>query len=65
MTTNDEKRREPTIFIADDDAVIVITGYGDVPLAVRAMRAAAVDFVEKPFAEEEVLAAVDRALELG
>ena len=45
--------------------VIVITGYGDVPLAVRAMRAGAVAFVEKPFTEEEILAAVDRALEPG
>lgn len=42
--------------------VVFITGLGDIPTVVRAMRAGAVDFLTKPFDDKELLDAVDQAL---
>jgi FixJ family two-component response regulator len=43
--------------------VIFLTGHGDIPSTVRAMKAGAVEFLTKPVSEAELLAAIDQALE--
>ena len=43
--------------------VIFVTGHGDVPMAVEAMRAGAVDFLQKPFKDDELIRRVQKALE--
>ena len=45
--------------------VIVMTGHGDVPSAVRAMKAGAVDFLEKPFDDETLLNAIGGGVRKG
>ena len=43
--------------------IIFITGYGDVPMTVQAMKAGAVEFLTKPFGDEVPLSAIGHALE--
>lgn len=43
--------------------VVVMTGHGDVDVAVRAMKAGAVDFIEKPFAKETMIEAIGEAFD--
>lgn len=44
-----------------DFPVVIMTGHGDVALAVRAMKAGAVDFIEKPFEERAILESIELA----
>jgi FixJ family two-component response regulator len=43
--------------------VILVTGHGDIPMSVRAMKAGAVDFLQKPFRDQDLLDAVTAAIE--
>jgi FixJ family two-component response regulator len=45
--------------------IIFITGHGDIPMSVKAMKAGAVDFLTKPFRDQEMLDAVTAAIERG
>jgi FixJ family two-component response regulator len=46
-----------------DMPIIIITGHGDVPMTVRAMKAGAVDFLTKPYGDEVLLSAIQQAIE--
>lgn len=54
-----------TRVVADrtDMPIIFITGYGDVPMTVKAMKGGAIEFLTKPFNEEALLAAIEQAIE--
>jgi FixJ family two-component response regulator len=43
--------------------IVLMTGYGDIPMSVRAMKAGAVNFLSKPFADDDMIAAVEEAVE--
>jgi two-component system response regulator FixJ len=44
--------------------IIMITGFADVPMAVRAMKAGALDFIEKPFTDQDLLDRINEALQI-
>lgn len=46
----------------DDIPIIFVTGYGDIPMSVKAMKAGAVDFLPKPYRDQDLLDAVTTAL---
>jgi DNA-binding NtrC family response regulator len=45
--------------------IIFMTGYGDIPMSVRAMKAGAIEFLTKPFGDEDLLSAIDQAINFG
>ena len=42
--------------------IVFISGYGDIPMSVKAMQGGAIDFLSKPFTDKDLLAAIDRAI---
>jgi FixJ family two-component response regulator len=61
-TSGLELQRE--LAAGDGPPIIFITGHGDVPSSVRAMKAGAIEFLSKPFGEQELLQAIDAAIAL-
>jgi len=59
-TSGLELQRE--LATGDGPPIIFITGHGDIPSSVRAMKAGAIEFLPKPFGEQELLQAIDAAI---
>jgi len=61
-TSGLELQRE--LAAGDGPPIVFITGHGDIPSLVRAMKAGAIEFLPKPFSEQELLGAIDAAIVL-
>jgi len=62
-TSGLELQRE--LAAGDGPPIVFITGHGDITSSVRAMKAGAIEFLPKPFSEEELLRAIDAAIAVG
>jgi FixJ family two-component response regulator len=62
VTSGLELQRE--LAAGNGPPIIFITGHGDIPSSVRAMKAGAIEFLSKPFGEQELLQAIDAAIAL-
>jgi FixJ family two-component response regulator len=62
-STSDERMvsKDSPRIIEDHMPVVILTGSGDIGVAVQAMRAGAVNFIEKPYEKEMLLGAIDEA----
>lgn len=56
--------QEHLLELGNKTPIIFITGHGDIPMAVEAMKKGAVDFIRKPFHDQELLDCIDEALDL-
>lgn len=45
--------------------VLMLTAYGDIPMAVRALKSGAVDFIEKPYTDEQLLERIEQAVRMN
>jgi FixJ family two-component response regulator len=55
--------QQELVRLNEDLPIIFITGHGDIPMSVRAMKAGAVEFLTKPFREQELLEAIQHGIE--
>jgi FixJ family two-component response regulator len=53
---------QQALLALDAPPIVFITGYGDIPSSVRAIKAGAIEFLSKPFSEQELLEAIDTAI---
>lgn len=49
----------------DDLPIVFVTGHGDIPMTVRAMKAGAVEFLTKPFRDQDLLGAIEQGISLS
>lgn len=57
--------QQELIRAGDDLPIVFVTGHGDIPMTVRAMKAGAVEFLTKPFRDQDLLGAIEQGISLS